>query len=830
MDFKKFIPHVIAIVVLAAVAAIFCAPNAFNGKVLAQSDNDKARGMQTEIQEYLKTEGTAPLWTNSAFGGMPSYQIYSPTHGNLTIPVYRGLLLWTDISTTIWTQVLLAMLCMYLLLVVLQIDWRISILGAIAFSITTYNVDLLITGHTTKMIALALAPGVLAGAVLAFRGKPLVGGGLLALFMAVQVYANHVQITYYTLLLCGLFFLAELVDAIRSKSYINWAKGLVVSGLAITLGFASNLSKLWPTYEYSQETIRGKSELTSKKSKGDGLDKDYLFGWSYGIEESLTLIVPHYAGGGSGESFKDTKLYNAVAPQVRNQIKGLFYTGEQPFVGTAIYFGAIVFFLFFLGAWLVPGSTKYWLLAGGLFMISLAWGKYFFLNDIFYDYLPMFKKFRAVSMALGLGQLCFAALAALGLQHFFNPDTPTERKRKALWWAAGISAGLCLLAFMLGSTSGQYDNALQQDPALLNLLQEDRADMLRSDVFRSLMFVGVAVGMLWLGLNNRLKPALTVVLIGLTALADHWMVCTRTLTSEDYQNERLAIGPPQEAEYDLQIKQDPDPHYRVLDLARGSITGNATTSYFHKSLSGYHAAKLQRYQEVVDSFLNKDLGRSLHIIGMLNGKYIVSQQGEVMRNPQACGNAWFVEGYQVVPDGDTELYALGDLQPLQQAVIQQSYADALNGLQIQPDSNASIRLTHYHPTKMEYEYSCASDQLAVFSEIYYPPSKGWKCFLNGEPADDFIKADYLLRAMRLPAGQNMKLEMRFEPQSFFLGERISMAASAIILLLFIGSLYLWFRSHPLESADKLPEPAAPEKPTRETTKPAGRAKPKRRKN
>lgn len=815
MDFKKLLPHLIAVLALVAVSAVFFAPNAFQGKALPQPDNDKARGMQTEIQAYIKSEGTAPLWTNSAFGGMPSYQIYAPVYGNLVAPLLSVMLLWSD-TTDVWLQVLLAMLCMYLFLVVSKSDWRIGLFGAIAFGITTYNIDILEAGHTTKMVALALAPGVLAGMALAFDKKLLLGGALMALFMSLQINANHVQITYYTLLLSGLFFVARFIDAIRTKAWIDWSKAVAVCSIAIALGFASNTSRLWPTYEYSQETIRGVSELSQKKSKGDGLDKDYLFGWSYGVGESMTLLVPHFAGGGAGETYKNTKLYNAVAPQARSQINGLFYTGDQPFVGTAIYFGVVIVLLFFLGAWLVPGGVKYWLLAGGLFMISLAWGKNFFLNFVWYDYLPMFNKFRAVSMALGVGQLCFAALAALGIQRICDKDVPIEKKKRALAWGAGITGGLCLLALGMGSTTGQFDtNLQQQDPELLRLLQADRADMLRSDVFRSLAFIAVAAGLLWLYLQGRMKAGLAVVLLTLISLIDNWQIAGRTISAQKYETKRAATAPPQPAEYDLQIKQDPDQHYRVLDMSRGGITGNAITSYFHKSLSGYHAAKLQRFQEVVDTFLNPSLGQSLHIVGMMNGKYLISQQGEVMPNPQACGNAWFVSKFTILPDADTELQALRTLDPKTEAIVSEDYAEPLRGLNIQFDSTAQIRLSKYHPAKMEYEYTAATEQLAIFSEMYYPPAKGWKCYLNGQPTADFTKADYLLRAMRLPPGKNMKLEMRFEPKSFVAGENVSRIASGLILLLLLGGLFFWYRKGgSLADPNRLADAPAPEKPAR----------------
>lgn len=846
MDFKKLIPHLIAVAAVLLVSAVYFAPNAFNGKVLPQPDNDKARGMATEIRHYVEKEGKTPLWTNSAFGGMPGYQIYSPVKGNLTTPVYKSLFLWTD-YTAAWAQVFAAMLCMYLLLSVLKADWRAAVFGAIAFGITSYNVDILEAGHSTKMAALALAPGVLAGAALLFNGRLLVGGGLTALFVAMQLYANHVQITYYTLLLTGIYYLAQLADAIRHKSFANWGKALVISALAIGIGFACNLSRLWPTYEYSQETIRGKSELTGKGDKGDGLDKDYLFGWSYGVRESLTLLVPHFAGGGANESYKNTELYKTfirkysqqLPPQQADQQTAvLMYTGDQPFVGTAIYFGAIVCFLFVLGIFLVPGNVKWWLTAGGLFMVSLAWGKNFFLNDILYDYFPMFNKFRAVTMALGPGQLCFAVLSAMALQKLADADIALDRKKRSLWMAAGISVLACLLAVGLAPEAGAHDEMLTQAPDLLSALQHDRSALVRSDAFRSIGFVLAAAALIWFYLKGSLRAGMMVGAVALLALADHWMVCNRTLPTDKYETKKEATAAPQEREYDKQIKQDKDLFYRVLDYSRGKITGNATTSYFHKSMSGYHAAKLQRYQDVVEKYFGdvypedeKFLPGILRMAGLFNTKYVVKPTGEVVPNPAALGNAWFVKGWKSVANGDEELNALGRLDFRDSALVQQSFAAALQGLNIRPDSAATIRLTSYYPDKMEYEYSAQTEQLALFSEMYYPPAKGWKCFINGQPAGDFIKADYLVRAMRLPAGQNMKLEMHFEPRSFYLGETVSSAASVLVLLLFFGGLFLWYRKNPLSDPNRLTdiEPEKAERPTRATPPPPAKGGQKKRK-
>jgi len=842
MDFKKHLPHAIGIGLLLVVSAFFFAPNAFSGKVLLQSDNDKARGMAAEIQHYMDTEGEVPLWTNSAFGGMPGFQIYSAAKNNLTAPAFYTLFLGSD-YTTVWVQAFIAMFCMYLLISVLKADWRVAVFGALAYGITSYNMDLLETGHTTKMMTLAMAPGIFAGAVLLGRGRLLLGGGLMALFIAMQIYANHVQITYYTLLLVGIYFLARLVEVVMGErkdralavpdagiadgsggGVTGWLKGALVAALAVALGFGSNLSKIWPTYEYSQETIRGGSDLSAKAGKGNGLSIDYAFGWSYGKAESLTLLVPHFAGGGANERFPDTKIYKALVQQAGRQqaeqgTQSYLYTGDQPFVGTAIYFGAIVCFLFFLGAWLVPGSAKWWLLAGGILMVSFAWGKNFDLNFFWFKNLPMFNKFRAVSMALGMGQLCAAALAALGLQSLCDPGIALARKKQALWVGLGITGFFFVLAMMLAG-SGAQDDQLRDNAEIFKMIQDDRASLLRSDLLRSLMFVALAAGFIWLYLGGRVKAGVAVLSIAALSLADQWGVCTRTITADKYETKRVVTNPPMEQAFDKQIKQDKSLSYRVLDLARGGFTSNATASFFHKSLSGYHAAKLQRYQEVVDSVLATQKN-FMNVIGMMNGKYIVTQKGEVIPNAFACGNAWFVKNYAIVPTAEAELEGLKTLNPKDTALIQASYASTLQGLAIQPDSTASIRLTAYHPDKMEYEYSAKTDQLAVFSEMYYSPERGWNVFLDGQRvAGGFTKADYLLRAMRLPAGQNRKLEMRFEPRSFYVGEKVSLVASFLTLLAFFGGMFWLWRSrlfgNPVHLADVEPpvasRPVAPAKP------------------
>lgn len=841
MNLKSLYAHLLCIAFLLGVSAVFFAPNAFEGKILPQPDNIKARGMQAEIRQYMKTEGVAPLWTNSAFGGMPAYQILSPVKGNLAWPVYKALTLGRD-YTGVFAQLFLSMLCMYLLMIALGLNWQPALFGALAYGITTYHVDIIEAGHSTKMAALALAPGVLAGLVWLYRGKLWLGAGVMGLFLTMQIGANHVQITYYTAMIAGFWVLAALVERIRKGEALLWIKATALAAVVSALALGSNLSRLWPTYEYGQETIRGKSELTQRASKGDGLDKDYLFGWSYGIGESMTLLAPRAYGGGANELITNTRFLDLVSRggstaerrQVARQVASVYYWGSQPFVGTAIYFGAIVCFLFLLGALLAPGAPKWWLAAGGLFAIMLAWGKNFFLNDIFYDVLPMFNKFRAVSMALGLGQLCFAALAALGLQYWFNPDIAPKRKKMALYIAGGVTGLLCLIIAFGGGGEGPNDAMIAsqlQMPAdeLARILAQDRAALAKADALRSLGLIAVAFGLLWLGLAGWLKAALTVLLLTGISLGDHWSVARRTLTNDKFEPYARAIAPPAEEPYDAEIKRDPDPHYRVLDLKRGGITSNAYTSYFHKSLSGYHAAKLQRFQEVADTFLSADLGSNLHIVGMMNGKYIVNSNGQVVRNPEACGNAWFVRHVALTPNADAEMAALHTLNPRDSAVAQEAYAAAqLADWTYRPDSAATIRLDKYHPDRMEYVYSAATDQVAVFSEIYYPPAKGWKCFINDQPAPDFFKVNYLLRGMRLPAGQDMRLSMRFEPKSFYLGEKISLALSLLVLLLFAAGVYLAYKSRDNVFGGQIGfgDVERPEKEKKEDAPKTGRASPR----
>ncbi|MBK6903445.1 MAG: hypothetical protein IPH04_11735 [Saprospirales bacterium] len=819
--FRHLIPHILAYLILLAVAFLFFAPTVFEGKVLQQSDNLQSRGMQTELRAFKEKTGQYPLWTNSMFSGMPGYQILYKSKSALEIP-FRAALLGNYMGPP-HTGILLMMAGMYFLLAVLRIDWRIAVVGAVGFGLSTNFLDLALTGHSTKIVALAYMGPIFAGAIMAFRGKPLTGAGILGLAMGFQIYANHVQITYYTLLLLAVLGIVYLIEAIKDKKLLPFGKAAGLLVLATGLAFASNTGRLWTTYEYSQETIRGKSELTQKEgSSGSaagevGLSKDYAFGWSYGIAETFTLLIPNYLGGSSNENFvadQNSATYKALVG-LRNEEQanslvneGSHYWGNQPFTGGPVYFGAVVLLLFFLGVFLAKSPLRAWLIAGALLTLFFAWGKNFSaFNYFLFDHFPLFNKFRAVTMALGLTCAMVIALGALGLQAFLDRSTDSATKKRALYLAGGTTGGILLLGLLL-SFSFDYGTAGAELPqTVATALQEDRAALLRADLTRSFLFIAIAFGLLFARLRANLGSTLVIIGLGLLTLIDLWSVGRRFVSKDDFIDPAAKQRITEAKEVDLQIKQDPDPHFRVADLSQNPFS-NAITSYHHKSIGGYHAAKLMRYQELIERYLS-DPSRNMHIYGMLNAKYLILTNGQAQQNREALGNAWFVKSYEILPNGDAEMAALATLKPGEQAVLQETFRPQLEGLNLQFDSTASIRLTSYHPDTMRYSYSAATEQLAVFSEIYYPPSKGWQLYVDGEPLP-LLKANFLLRAARVPAGQTRELKMIFSPKAYYTGETITLLGSLGALALGILGIVVFFRKYKLPDPGQLPMEVKPQ--------------------
>jgi hypothetical protein len=648
------------------------------------------------------------------------------------------------------------------------------------------------------------------------------------LALALQLYANHIQITYYTLIILLIGGIVELVSAFKQKTLGDFTKSALAQIVALALAVGSNATSLLTTQEYATETIRGKSELAATtRPKEGGLDKEYATGWSYGVGESLTLLVQNAYGGGASQTHEGTETYERLKgqilqsmlsqnvptdkalKQVNQQVSGLFYTGNQPFVGVSIYWGAIFIFLFMMGLYLIEDRRKWWLSISALVMLMTAWGGNFFFFDIMFEYFPFFNKFRSVSQALGLGQLLLIALSMFSLQAIFDPSVSKEKKQRSLMIGGGVTALLCFMAMGV-SVISKNDAQLQGE--LAQMVQDDRSALIRSDVFRSLLLIFGAGSLIWLYLNNRLKATYAVLGIGILILGDSWTISKRIINSEKFETAVEAKADLQPNAADKKIMLDPDPHYRVLELTGGNPFQNARASNFHKSIGGYHAAKLMRFQEVVDAYLGKFeqnvpilQQKMMPLYGMLNVKYILmgEQEKDIQQNPLALGNAWFVKNVQLADNADKELAMIGAINPRFDVVIQKSNMATLNNFTPQYDSTATIKLTSYHPDKLEYESSAKSDQLAVFSEIYYPMEKGWNMTIDGQPSI-FVKANYIVRAAKIPAG-NHKIVMSYVPKSYFVGETISYIASGSLIVAFLAGLFLYFKNQSMPNLDLLPE-------------------------
>jgi Bacterial membrane protein YfhO len=824
---KNLLPHGIAVAIMLAVSFVFFSPIVFDGKVLQQPDNQKAAASQTEVNKFRNETGKSPFWTNSFFGGMPTYQIHLATKNNLTQPVFYAMLLGKGVTAphaNIW----IAMLSMYLLLLSLRVDWRLSLMGALSFGLSSFNMDILEAGHSTKMIALAYAPMVLAGAIFTFRKSYLLGGGLFGLAFALQILSNHVQITYYTGFILLTLGIIELINALRNSEIFAFGKAAATLVVAAALAVGANATILWTTQEYQSETQRGTSQLAnSTRPKEGGLDKKYAFDWSYGVGESFSLVVQNCCGGGASQTHQGTETFDRLFPQVAQgmqgvtpdkaradadrQISGLFYTGSQPFVGVSIYWGAIASFLFLAGFFISEGRKKWFFGVSTLLMLMIAWGKNFFFAPMMFDMFPLFNKFRAVTQALGLGQLTLIAGAAVALQAFFDPSVSNDKKQKALMYGLGLTVVMSLLALVMCGDAGKQDAQLQ--PELRSLLEADRAALARSDAFRSIILAGLSAGLIWLTYKGRLKTWMAVAGLGALTLFDSWTVAKRILSADKFDTKIEAQATaPQPTEADKAILADTDPHYRVLDLRGNDPFQNAATSHFHKSIGGYHAAKLMLLQEMMETHLGKFdektplmMQKNMPLYGMMNVKYVIMEDSKagVQINPFALGNAWFVRDVKVVETADAELAEIGNIDPRKTLVVQKKYADLGKITPPQYDSAATIKLTSYNPDRLEYSYTAAADQIAAFSEVYYPAEKGWTLTVDGQPAT-FVKANYLLRAAKVPAGSH-KIVMEFAPKSFYTGEKIALISSALILLLFLGGLFWHFRKNGLSDAANLPE-------------------------
>ena len=825
---KKILPDLIAIALFAVLSFAYFFPADLDGRILFQHDSSAGVGAGQEATEYYEATGERTRWTNSLFGGMPTYQIapsYDTTQPlNWVEKAYR-LFLPEYVQLTF-----ILMLGFYILMRAFGMSAWLSALGGIIWAFSSYFFILISAGHIWKFITLAYIPPTIAGMVLVYRGKWLWGSVLTALFVALQIKSNHVQMSYYFLFVMLFMAIAYGVEAYKAKQLPRFWKAtgvLVVAGL---IGVAANLSNLYHTYSYSKETMRGKSELVfegdAAQQTSSGLNRDYITQWSYGIGETWTLLVPNFKGGASVPLAANETAMKKANPLYSNIYTQLTqYFGEQPMTSGPVYVGAFVLFLFILGCFIVKGPMKWALLGATIFSILLSWGKNLMpLTDFFIDFVPMYNKFRAVSSILVIAEFTIPLLAILALKRIFDEPSVLKQTRNGLIVSTILTFGVALILWIWPSFMGSgfiptqeiqmLQSALSPNELvpLVSNMSEMRAAMVSADALRSMLIIAIGLAILYFFIIGKLKKTYTIGAIALLCLVDMWGVNKRYLNDEQFVPNSIKRTTFVQTPADKLILQDDALDYRVLNLT-GSTFNENNTSYWHKSIGGYHAAKLRRYQEMIDHHISPEIeaayneiaqasgvmeevdGSKFNVLNMLNTKYFVlpaGRNGEAIpiKNPYAYGNAWFVKNVSYVANANEEIETLYDINPRETAVVDKRFEETLKGVTTtNTDSLASITLTSYSPNHLVYETTNENDGIAIFSEIYYPD--GWQVTIDGQPAT-LARANYILRALHLPAGKHV-VEMKFDPQSLHLTEGIAYGALVLLLIGVIAAICLTYK-------------------------------------
>lgn len=793
--------HLAIIAIFLGLCFMYFAP-ALQGKSLIQQDVQQAQAMQKEIMNYKEKDGKAPLWTNSMFGGMPAYQIWVQYPNNVTTYVVS---FFKTVFPNPIDVVLLYLLGAYLLFCVLRINPWLAAAGAIAFAFSSYHFIIIEAGHGNKAMAIAFFAPIVAGIILTLRGKYLLGAVLTALFLSLEIRANHIQMTYYLFVALLIFMGIELAQAIRSKQLRSFNKSFVYLLCAAALAIAVNASMLWTTYEYGQESLRGKSNLSSNKAvPAAGLDRDYAYQWSQGVKESITFLIPNAYGGASvtpadesSEVVKLLKEQGVSADQATGFASQLpSYWGAKPGTSGPWYFGAIVCLLFVLGLFVVRDRIKWWIVGATLLSLFLSFGKNFpLVSDLFFDYFPLYNKFRAVESTLVIAALLIPILAVLAVKELTESKEDAQKQIKKLLYALYISGGAALLLALMPTLFLSFKAANHQDlvkqlmrvvgddrsfaDKIAAALVQDRVAMARMDAIRSLVFILLGAGLLWALIKKKLGAQAVYISLALFILIDLWGVDRRYLNNESFVEKEVLNQQFQPREVDQAILRDTSLDYRVLDLSIPTFS-SASTSFFHKTVGGYHAAKLKRVQELLDRQFNSAINED--VLDMLNTKYAIyndqkAQMVKVQPRPSACGNAWIVQDVHFVKNAEEEMKAIDSFDPKKTAYVDERFKSLIPRSKVGFDENASIKLVDYHPDHLSYQYTAAKDVVAVFSEIWY--DKGWNAYLDGTKIP-YFRADYVLRAAALPAG-NHKVEFKFEPRSYELGEIISLIASILLV-------------------------------------------------
>ena len=812
---KKIMPEVLVIVLFAAISFAYFFVPVSQGKILYRHDSSAGKGMGHEMTEYRERTGEQTRWTNSVFGGMPTYQM-APSYGSTDglksiVSMYH---LW--LPDYVW-YIFAYLLGFYIMLRAFDFRRSLAVLGSVIWAFSSYFLIIIAAGHLWKVFALAYLPPMIGGIVLAYRGKYLWGLIVTALFTAFEISANHVQMTYYYMFIIFFLVLGFLVDAIRQKRISHFLKASGVCLAAAIIGVAMNISNLYHTWEYQKESMRGKSELVKKNSANQtdsGLERDYITAWSYGIGETWTLLIPNAKGGASVPMIQNKIVQEKGDPMYEFVYQQLGqYWGEQPGTSGPVYVGAFVMMLFILSLFIVKGTVKWSLLAATILSVLLSWGHNFMpFTDFFIDYMPMYSKFRTVASILVIAEFTIPLLAMLALKRIVDEPELLTRKIKYVYISFALTAGIAAV-FALGGgaffdfISTSERQALSQFPAdqlnpLLDNLTSLREQIFAADCWRTFFIIVIGTLLLLFYKAGKLKAEYMVGCVCVLCLIDMWQVDKRYLNDSMFVPKSERDAPIEMTETDRQILKDKSPDYRVLNFSSNTFNENET-SYFHKSIGGYHAAKLRRYQEVIEAHISPEMNAAMKavaeaagdmsavdgnklfpVINMLNTKYfIMPLQGGAnapLPNPYAYGNAWFVDKVSYVNNANEELSALGTTDLRHTAVVDKAFSDVL-GQSKANDSTAMVRLEKYEPNKLEYSVSSKNGGVVVFSEIYYP---GWNATVDGVEVP-VGRANYILRAISVKPGSH-KVVLDFHPKSVSVTETIAYIATAILMLMFVA--------------------------------------------
>jgi hypothetical protein len=801
---KSILPHLIAVVIFTVISFSYFYP-VLEGKVLKANDSMVSRINSKEIQDFREKTGREPLWTNSIFSGMPAYLISTKYPGNLIKYADMFLRMFQMPVSVLF----ISMLGFYIMLLAFGVDPWLAVAGSIAYGFSSFFFQILGAGHNTQAIALAYMAPMIGGIYYTYRQNAIKGALFTSFILALEIQANHPQITYYGLICLFIFGIVEFIYSLKNKSVIQFLKTSALLLIPFLIAVGINFASLYTTYEYGKYSIRGKSDLiTENRNITSGLNKDYITTWSYGVDETFNLLIPNYKGGSSRPFDRNSETINVLNRNNNQAAANQFqkYWGTQPGTDGPHYVGAIVIFLFVLGLVLIKGPEKWWLLAATLLSIMLSWGKNFMLfSNLFIDYFPGYNKFRAVTMTLVIAEFCIPLLGFLALRDIYNGITAKKEIIRGLKIAAGVTAGFLFLVLVIpgiaGSFLGQNENDL---PGWLKTaLITDRKALLRADALRSLIFILLSVGVIFAFISDKLKKEYSILIIALLVLIDLWSVDKRYLDADRFERPSTIQKSFTPSVADAFILKDLS-QKRVLNLAASPFNDNSPTSYFHKSIGGYHGAKMERYQELIDSCIYPELAQfggaaqkaqsveelqmafnstSVPALNMLNTKYIIYNSAALpLVNPNAPGPVWFAEKPLIAENANKEIAMVKSFNPLKEATIDNIFKDQIRNSSYPVLENEKIDLVSYQPDELVYKYSAREEKLVVFSEIYYPA--GWKCYLDGKESN-YFRTDWVLRGMVVPAG-NHEIKFTFKPVSYYMGNKISLASSLLLILLFAG--------------------------------------------